>query len=648
MYKVLSLALACLLFTASLSWSENPSALQPIVVTATKLETPARQVASSVTVVTEEEIRTKQLKTVLDALRTVPAVDVVQQGGIGQQTAVFMRGANSQHTLVLIDGVQANDPISPSRFFDFAHLTTDNVERIEIVRGPASTLYGSDALGGVINIITKKGQGEPRWTISAEGGSYETHREKIGLNGGNQLVNYSLTLSYLDSNGIGAASRENGNSERDGYDNLSVSSRIGLTPVDNLDLDFILRYTNAEAEIDNSGGPGGDDPNFTLDSESLYFRTQARLLLFNDLWEQKIGFSLTDYDRQSKDDPDSARPFDSVRSSFDSSIYVIDWQNNLFLHETNTLTLGIEYEEEKGKQKDQRTFEDFFTPGTQIVSASEVRERTIQTVGYYLQDQINLWDRFHTTLGVRLDDHDEFGTRTTYRAASAYLFPTIGTKIRASYGTGFKAPSLLQLYDPVFGGNPDLAPEKSKGWDVGLEQSLWEERLTLSLTYFENDFEDLIVNQFVGSGFIYLNVDEADTNGIELAATYTPVDELIFQASYTYTDTENKETGEQLLRRPRNKFSIGATYRFQEGANVNLNILYVGERDDVFFNNVTFESGSVELDSYTVVNLAASYPMRGNLRLYGRVDNLFDKEYEEVWGYGTLGISGYAGAELTF
>ena len=648
MYKILAVALAGLLLQTSHSWSQTPQTLEPVVVTATKLETPAREVASSVTVVTEEEISTKQQIIVSDVLRAVPAIDVVRQGGPGQQTSIFMRGANSEHTLVLIDGIQVNDPISPARFFDFANLETDNIDRIEVFRGPGSTLYGSDALGGVINIITQKGAGDPRLSISAEAGSYETHREKISLSGGDDLINYSLVASYLDSNGISAASRKDGNNERDGYQNRSASARIGLTPTDNFDLDFILRHIDSDADIDNSGGPGGDDPNFTLENKTIFFRTQARLALFNELWEQKLGFSLSDYDRQSKDDIDTARPFDSSRSSYNSNLSKIDWQHNLFLTETNTLTIGIDYEKEKGKQKDQRTFEDFLSPGTPASSSSEIKEITTKTTAYYLQDQIRLWDRFFTTMGARLNDHDEFGTRTTYQIASTYLFPTSGTKVRASYGTGFRAPSLLQLYDPVFGGNSDLDPEKSVGWDVGLEQNLWDNRLALSLTYFENDFDDLIVNKFIAGKSIYLNVSEADTQGIEFSVTCEPSTNISLRATYTYTDTENKDTGEQLLRRPKNKYSADLTYRFLEHGNINLSLLYVGERDDSFYNNVTYESGRTELASYTVVNLAASYKLTDDLRLFGRIENLFDEEYEEVWGYGTPGIGGYAGAEYTF
>jgi vitamin B12 transporter len=638
MRRILPLALACLLSTASLSWSAVQQTLEPVIVTATKLETPAREIASSVTVITEEEIEQKQQPLVLDLLRSVPALNVVQSGGLGQQSSVFIRGANSEHTLVLIDGIEVNDPSTPSRSYNFEYLTTGNIERIEVVRGPESTLYGSDAIGGVINIITKKGQGIPSLTVSAEGGSYETHQEKIGLSGGNELVNYTLFASYLNSNGISAAGKDYGNDERDGYENLTASSRIGLTPTDNFDLDFFLRFTDAESDLDAFNGPGGDDPNYRSDYQALAFRTEARLLLFNQFWEQKLGFSLTDYDRDTRDDKDTVRPDDAVRSSFNGNLYKVDWQNNLYLHETNTLTFGIEYQEEEADIED---FQDH--PYLPAPTTEEYDKRADTTV-YYLQDQIKLWDSFFTSFGIRLDDHEEFGSRTTYRVASSYIFNQTGTKFRATWGTGFKAPSLGQLYDPS-SGNPNLDPEKSEGWDAGIDQFFWGNRASVSLTYFENDFEDLIVSEVISwVPFIstYQNVNKVKTKGVEFVFTLNPMTNLFFNLNYTYTDTKNEETGDELLRRPRNKFSANINYKFLDRGDVNLNVIYVGEREDYIGFVVD------ELDSYTLVNLAASFKLTENFRLFGRVDNLLDEDYEEVWGYGTAGIGGYAGAEYTF
>ena len=609
---------------------------EEIVITATRIETASREVGSSITVITNQQIEERQNTTVLEVLRTVPAVDVVRSGGPGGQTSVFIRGAKSEHTLVLIDGIEMNDPITPGRSYDFANLTTDNIERIEIIRGPQSTLYGSDAIGGVINIITKRGKGKPRGFMSAEGGSFNTFTEKAGVSGGNQWANYSLGISRWDTDGISAANEKDGNHEKDGYENTSISTRLGVTPAENLDTDFILRYINAKADIDNSGGVGGDDPNNKADSEQLFLRTQARLSLFNDLWEQKLGFSLTDLDRDYRNDTDADHPSDLDRSSYDGKILKFDWQHNLYLHETNTLTLGVENEEEKGKSK-------YYSESAWGPYSSNFKEKTARTTGYYLQDQVKLWDSWFTTLGVRLDDHSKFGSETTYRITSAYLVRQTGTKLKGTYGTGFKAPSLYQLYSHPYG-DQNLDPEESTGWDIGVEQSLFDKKLILGVTYFSNEFDELI--EFESGTSKYINVAEAEAKGVEVFASVRPIGDLTFRASYTYTDTEDKETGKDLLRRAQNKFGLDVNYQFMDKGNVNLSLVYVGKRDDNDYS--TWPATRVELDDYVLANLAASYDITRNIQVFGRVENFLDEDYEEVKGFGTPELSAFAGCKLSF
>ncbi|MEA3297227.1 MAG: TonB-dependent receptor [candidate division Zixibacteria bacterium] len=608
---------------------------EEVVVTATRIETASSEVGSSITVITNQQIEQRQNTTVLEVLRTVPALDVVRSGGPGGQTSVFIRGAKSEHTLVLIDSVEMNDPITPGRSYDFANLTTDNIERIEIIRGPQSTLYGSDAIGGVINIITKKGKGKPRGFVSAEGGSFNTFTEKAGVSGGNQWANYSLGIYHWDTDGISAANEKDGNHEKDGYENTSISTRLGVTPTENLDADFILRYINAKADIDNSGGVGGDDPNNKADLEQLFFRTQVRLFLFNDLWEQKLGFSLTDLDRDYRNDTDADHPSDLDRSSYDGKILKFDWQHNLYLHETNTLILGIENEEEKGKSK-------YYSESAWGPYTSSFKEKTARTTGYYLQDQVKLWDSWFTTLGVRMDDHSKFGSETTYRIASAYLVQQTGTKFKGTYGTGFKAPSLYQLYSQY--GNQNLDPEESTGWDIGAEQSLFDKKLILGVTYFSNEFDELI--EFESGTSKYINVAEAEAKGVEVFASVRPIGDLIFRASYTYTDTEDKETGKDLLRRAQNKFGLDVNYQFMDKGNVNLSLVYVGKRDDNDYS--TWPATRVELDDYVLANLAASYDITRNIQVFGRVENFLDEDYEEVKGFGTPELSAFAGCKLLF
>jgi vitamin B12 transporter len=610
-----------------------------IVITATGLETPLREVASSMTVIKDEEIENSQKTEVLEVLRAEPGLDVVRTGGPGGATSIFMRGADSDQTLVLIDGIEANDPIF-NRSFDFGHLTVDNIERIEVLRGPQSTIYGSDAMGGVINIITKKGKGKPRLFVSGEGGSFSTYRLSGGLSGGQDWVNYSLGVSWLDTEGISSASEKDGNTEKDGTENLTLSARLGVMPVEQLELDFTARYTDSEKEIDNFGGPGGDDPNHVSEVNQLFMRAAARLSLFENLWEQELGVSLTDHDTDETNDPDPDHPGEFSVSAFDSMIIKVDWQHNLYLHETNTITLGLETEEEKGESSiDSVTA---FGP-----SVSVFGEKTARTNSVYAQDQAKLWDRFFATVGVRLDDHDQFGSEVTYRLTAAYLLEETGTKFKATYGTGFKAPTLFQLFDPV-NGNPDLAPEKSKGFDVGIEQALWEDRLALGATYFDNDFQDLIefvlLDPMLFTG-TFRNVNEAEARGVELFASLTPFEELVLRADYTYTKTEDKTTGEDLLRRARNKFKLNATYRFPEKGTVNLGVSYIGKREDLDFS--VFPSERVELKGYTLVDLAASYDITKNLEVFGRVENILDEDYEEVKGFGTPGISAFGGLKVT-
>ncbi len=609
--------------------------IEEIIVTATRVETSAEEVASSVTVITSEEIEKKQKKTVLEALRDVPGLDVVQTGGPGTPTSVFIRGANSEHTLVLIDGVEMNDPISPGRSYNFAHLTTDNIDRIEIVRGPQSTLYGSDAIGGVINIITKKGRGKPKFFLSGEGGSFRTFRETAGVSGGNDWADYSVSASRLDTDGISAANEKRGNREKDGYENTSVSGRFGLVPSENSEIGFNVRYIDSETDIDNSGGAGGDDPNNKADYKQLFLKTEGKLILFDDLWEQKFGVSFSRHNRDSKNGKDSDHPDDLSRGSFDGRVLKFHWQHNFYVHDTNTITAGFETEEEKGKSR-------WYSESSYGPYASKFAEKTARTNSFFAQDKIALWDSFFSTFGVRVDNHDRFGTRATYRFAPVYIFKATGTRLKGTYGTGFKAPSLYQLFSQY--GIENLSPEKSTGWDIGIEQELWKKKASLSLTWFQNSFKNLI--EFDSAALKYMNIAKAKTKGVELFASLNPTDSFSFSTNYTYTETENKAVGGPLMRRPKNKFGMDMNYRFLEKGNINLGFIYVGKKENKDFT--AYPATKVKLDSYKLVNVAASYDITGNIRIFGRIDNLFDEDYEEVLGYGTPGVAGYGGLKITF
>jgi len=633
---VVAVALIC---AWGVGWAEEAAAErqppQRIVVSATKLETPEEQLGTSSTLLTRQDIELSQKVMVIDLLRTVPGIDIAHNGGPGQTASVFIRGAKSEHTLVLVDGVEVNDPISPGRGFDWAHMATDNIERIEIIRGPQSTLYGSDAIGGVINIITRKGKGKPQFSFSSEYGTYHTYRENASVRGATPVFNYAVSVSRFDTEGVSSARRRDGNREDDAYENTTCSARFGFTPTENFAFDIIVRRSDAYSELDMAGGPGGDDLNYDADNEQFFLRTQGRLFLLDGLWEQKFGVSFTDIDRRTHNDPDSTHPLDVERSSYDGEILKFDWQHNFYVHETNTITVGAETEEERGRSH-------YASDGAWGPYTSDFRTRTARNNGYYVQDQIKLWDCFFTTIGGRIDDHEKFGTETTYRIASAYLVRSTGTKFKASYGTGFKAPTLFQLYSMY--GDTSLDPEKSRGWDAGVEQKLCNDRVVLGATYFHNRFTNLI--DYNSATWKYENIGNARTRGVELTASVRPVERLTVRGSYTYTHAEDLDTGFDLLRRAKSKVGVDASYRLTEKATVNCGFAYIGKRKDMDFS--TWPASRTSLDSYVLVNAGASYDVTKNVTVFGRIENMFNEKYEEVLGYGTPGFGIFTGVRGTF
>ncbi len=611
------------------AWADpaQVTSLDTLTVTATRLETPWRTLGSSLTVLTEEDLKARQIYTVADALRTVPGLDVVRLGPLGQQTSVFLRGANSNHVLVLIDGVEANDPSNPGGLFDFAHLTLDNIERIEILRGPQSSLYGADALGGVIQIFTKTGEGKPGVSLSAEGGSFGTYRLTGQSSGKLEPFRYSLLASQLKSQGFSAADRHLlGNREDDGYHNTTVSARLGLVPKPTFALDGTVRYSRAEAETDNCGGAFCDDPNAESFTDQLFSSLTGRLDLFDGFWSQKLQLAHTFIDRNFRNPFDPANPF-AIFSRFQGEKLRLDWQNSLHLHPNDDLIVG-------------------FADELEILRSDQQSRRGQSTRQYYLENRLKWLERFVTSAGLRQDDPNGFGDKLTWRITQAVLFPQTGTKLRGSYAKGFKAPTLFQLFGPDTGfgpvGNPNLKPETSRGWEVGIDQTFWDERILAGATYFRNDFRNLI-DFALGQGFV--NLARAESEGVEVYGEVKPWDFLTLRGTYTYTRTDD-EDNRRLLRRPSHKGSLDVDLKVWEGAHLHLNALAVGTRDDMDFNR--FPAARVRLASYALVNLAASYQLNQHLEIFGRLDNLFDKRYQEAFGFATSRIAGFGGVRLSF
>jgi len=371
-----------------------------VIVSATKTEIYQAEIGSSTTVITAEDIEKTGKRTVEEVLRDVPGLTVMQTGALGGGVSVFIRGANSAQTLVMIDGVEMNDPIDSSRAFNFANLLTDNVERIEIVRGPQSTLYGSDAMAGVINIVTKKGIGKPNVEGSFEGGSHNTFTENLALRGtAIDKLDYSFSATHVDSSGISKA--YNG-SEKDPYHNLSLSSSVGYKVLDNAKLSAVVNYTDAVTGIDN--GANKDVSNYTSWSRDLASKVAFDQAI-NSYWTHILSFSYHDIRRKDRRDWNAVDD-DTMADWYKGNNKKVEWQHNISPVKWNTVTAGFEYEKETGSSY-YRVTPDLYG------STTHQNRKSIDNLGYYLQDQFKAWDRLFITPGLRIDAHEMFGTEVT-------------------------------------------------------------------------------------------------------------------------------------------------------------------------------------------------------------------------------------------
>lgn len=637
---IFSFMIMAILITVNQAWADEAQSVESadketadvkydlgnVIVSATKTETYQAEIGSSTTVITAEDIRKSGKRSVQEVLRDVPGLTVMQSGALGGQTSVFMRGANAGQTLVMLDGIEVNDPIEGNRSFDFANLITDNIERIEVVRGPQSTLYGSDAMAGVINIITKKGTGKPKVEGYFEGGSHNTFRENFGLSGiALDKLDYSFSATRLDSDGISAVE---GGSENDPYHNITLSSRVGYEISDSAKLSLVAHYTDAKKSIDTSDNLTYaliDMQNYTSWSKDLSTKFAFDQSI-NSWWTHTLSFSYHDIRRKDKKEWDPVNQ-DNVNDWYKGDNKKVEWQHNFSPVKWNILTAGLEYEDETGSS--------YYYSDTYGPSASKQDRKSVDNMGYYFQDQLKVWDKLFITPGIRIDDNELFGTETTYKVSAAYVISETGTRLKANWGTGFKAPSLFQLYSTY--GSPDMMPEKSKSYDFGFEQSFLKDKLSFDLTYFHNDFKDMIDYNYASSK--YKNVGKAITKGFEFGTKFIPFNTLTLAANFTYTDTEDKETGLELLRRPQRQLNFDANWAFMPNANLNFGANYVGSRKD---------SGYVTDKAYTIFRMAASYDITKNLQVFGRIENLFDKKYQEVYGYETMGRSFYAGIKGSF
>lgn len=608
--EVKATAVLAALFSVPAFADETTSA--DVVVTANRVETQSDKIGSAVTVITAEQIERSQRKSVADILRDVPGLAVSQTGGAGRSTAIRIRGAESYHTKVIIDGVDMSDPSQAQPQYEFGNLLAADIERIEVVRGPQSLLYGGEAVGGVITIVTRKGAGKPRITANAEVGSLHTYQAGTSISGSQDRISYAVGVTHFETDGISAASKRTGNDENDPFTNDTVNVRLGLRLTDSWDVEASGRYARAKVDYDDWTTRAVDDTD-SMRTIERSGRIATNLALLSGRLRNTLALSLA----QSERDIDGGASFWGSRYSFfDGQSRKLEYQGSVKLAPDNhTIVFGAEHKADSTRQS----------------SIS----KDVTDYGYYADYQFSPLDSLFLTMGGRVDDHETFGTHKTGRGTAAYLIDATATRLHASYGTGFRAPSLWELFHPTYG-NLDLKPEESRGWDFGVEQQVMNGQGTMDVTWFDNRIQNLIQWQ----NNKYINIASTRARGAEIGGHFDASDNVRLNASYTFTDSRNNSTGQMLARRPKHQGSFGVAWQPLEGVTTDATMRAVGRHYDSATSN--------HVGGFITVDLAASYQVTDWAKVYGRIENLLDKQYEEVDTYSAPGRLVFAGVKAAF
>lgn len=632
--RVLALAICTALMPPAFAAEET---IDDILVTANRIEQPRAKVGDAVTVLDAETVRASQKTSLAELLSTTVGVTMSRNGGPGAAGALRIRGAESDQTVVLIDGVKLNDPSSPGGGYNFGNLLTSDFARVEVLRGPQSTLWGSQAIGGVINIVTPLPQGPLSGEVSAEGGSRDTALVRARVESGNDRYAWRVGGNYLTTDGVSALAPEAGGREDDGYRNVGFHARGIYHLTDNADLEVRSNWNRGRTEFDGYTNAGfSDTDQYGYTEEWVSYAGVSHSALDGRL-RNRVGFSYTDTDR------DDYSPAAFVPHTYNSIgrnerwEYQGSWEANQYL----TTVFGAESERSK-----MRITDTYAPPPNQSGYVSQLDSA-------YLQFSLTPIEVLNLTAGLRYDDHDTYGDHTTARFSAAWALGE-NTTLRANYGEGFKAPTLYQLYSPY--GNLQLNPEEAEGWDAGIEQRLFADTLTLSATYFERDttnmmdfFDCFLVESpectLQPYGY-YVNTQKTKADGVELALQASLGERANFSANYTHMEAKNATPGHfnfgnLLARRPKETANAQLSYAWPADITTTAAVQYVGSS----FDNA---GNTVDLDSYTLVDLRAAWQVTQSLELIARIENLFDETYETAAGYGVMGRTAYAGLRQRF
>ena len=622
--------------------AQEPRRLEPVVVTATTVATPAEQLGATVTVVDGDEFTTKHYPSVDEALRKVPGLEVLRQGSFGKTAGISIRGTNPNQVQVLVDGVRVKSPTLGQ--VDLSDLSPDLIDRIEIIRGPQSTLYGADAIGGVVNIITRKGSGPFKASVQAEAGNYDTLASGGSMSGTYRLLDYALAASYFESNG---------QFQNDASDRTALSGQVGLKLPYDSSVSFITRYTHAHTGlpvkfVQPFGEPLPEKPvidtNAAQTNETLILSLNGRTRPVQ-WWESELRLSYYENTNNFTDADDRVGcPFGTGFCEFPARIKVdrreVAWLNHFHIGKWSTGTVGLEYRREHGNGQGSG-----ITPGF---------DAHTHTKSVFFEEQLRFFDRLFLSGGFRVEDHSVFGTHTTQRGSLAFVIKETGTRLHGSAGSGFRAPTLNDFFFPGFG-NLDLKPETSFSWDVGVDQKFWSNRIRLGLTYFHTVIENLITFVAIPTPpFVTAaNANSARVTGIEATAEADLLDTLRGYVNYTYTNSDNSQAHRLIARQPFHRWNVGLTWEpikrlslFAEAHMMSRQWEPTGGIGDLKLG--VYNPGYARLDIGGTYRLIQRHAFLQGLDLIARVQNLLNEDYAEVRGFPALGTTVLAGIRASF
>lgn len=597
-------------------YAESPPAkrLPKMVVRATALSTPSPLGSTNVTRMTAQELEQQQSVALVDALNQLPGVYVSQNGGLGQLAGVSIRGANTEHTCVVMDGVRLNDVSAINGAVDLAPWLVDDVAEIKVIRGPLSGLYGSDAIGGVIDIKTKRGKGPLKSAMKAEAGSFSTYQQALGIQGQKDRVDFSVTASRLQSAGSPVTPDRLRSSLQGKVDDPlhqeNFSARIGAGQ-ESAHLSFLTRYVSRRSSF---RGRNRLTP-WRQDLEETFHRIQGHVEGPEGKWIHEVGIAYYESDRENED-PSGQKDGENKGSQAQ-----LDWRQTLDLTERAQVQIATELVQER-----------FYTH--RLGSSANQAQTMHGGAGAVLTMRVAA--PLTLSVAARFDKYQGIPNVVTYRLGGEYSLNE--TIFKGGLGTGFKAPTLAQRFyrSPSFSGNPNLKPERSLGWDFGVERGFFQNRLTLGMTLFQNRIQDLIA----WLGPTPSNQKKARTQGMEGILRFQITPEWGVNFTHTFTQSWDEQTGLKLLRRPQHKSTVRITGQITPEWQFSTHLLYVGRREDIDFQEYTKR---IQSASYTVVGAETSYQLNGHWQIYGRTENLLNHRYENPSGYQQPGFGLYAG-----